>query len=40
MSDEWRKMSDSAKTPYNKMAEADKVRAESQKKAYESKKKA
>lgn len=39
MSAEWRKMSDKDKTPYNKMNEADRVRAESQKKAYEAKKK-
>jgi len=40
MSEEWRNLGDKDKTPYNKMAEADKVRAESQKKAYEAKKKA
>jgi hypothetical protein len=38
MSEEWRALSDKDKTPYNKMAENDKVRAEKEKKAYESKK--
>jgi len=38
MSDEWRKMSDSDKVPYNQMAEKDKVRAEREKTAYANKK--
>lgn len=38
MSAEWRKMSDKDKTPYVKMADNDKVRAEREKKAYENKK--
>jgi len=38
MSEEWRNMNDKDKERYNKMAEADKVRAEREKAAYESKK--
>ena len=38
MSAEWRKMTDADKKPYDKMAAEDKVRAEREKKAYESKK--